>query len=119
MKMKFVLLLAFSLLFATTAFAFDRPTTYIRGCNFSKCPYKTVGESIDESLENPRWESGKATDGELIVNVEGIVTWQGKRYKAMLQFAPTPKGFKTNGVSLNGQEMSEEFKKTFITELCK
>lgn len=119
MKMKVVVAVLSVLLFASTSFAYDRTTNYIKGCNFSKCAYKSVGQAIDESLENPRWASGKASDGELIVNVEGIVTWHGNRYRALMQFAPTQKGFKTNGLSLNWKVMSEDFKNTFISELCK
>lgn len=119
MKLKVAVAALSLLLFASTSFAYDRATTYIRKCTFSQCAYKTVGEAIDESLQNPQWESGKATDGELIVNVQGIVTLEGKRYQALLQFAPTPNGFKTNALSLNGKVMSADFKKAFITELCK
>jgi len=119
MKVKVLVGVMCMVLFASTSFAYDRATNYIRNCTFSKCKYKTVGESIDESLQNPRWESGKASDGELIVNVNGIVTWDGKRYNVMVQFAPTPNGFKTNGVAFNGKVMSPEFKSNFITQLCK
>lgn len=120
MKVKIVLAALGLLLFASTCLAYDRATTYIRGCSFNKCKYKTVGESIDEAFERPTWESGKATDGQLIVNVTGIVTWQGKRYKVLMQFAPkSGGGFTTNGIAFNGQEMGKDFVGTFVSELCK
>ncbi|WP_243359747.1 hypothetical protein [Fundidesulfovibrio terrae] len=119
MRVKIVLATLAFLLFASTGMAYDRACTYIRGCNFKKCKYKTVGESIDEAFERPAWESGKADDGSLIVNVTGIVTWQGKRYNVLMQFAPRPNGFDTNGVAFNGKEMGKEFLSTFVTELCK
>ena len=118
-KFKVLLTTLCILLLASNSFAFDRATTYIRNCNFSKCAYKTVGQSIDEAFKNPQWESGKASDGDLIVNASGIVTWQGKMYKAVIQFQPTPNGFKTLGVAFNGKVMGEDFKNTFIVELCK
>ncbi len=118
MKVKIVLTTLAFLLFASSGFAFDRPTTYIRNCTFKQCGYKTVGQAIDEAFERPVWESGKATDGQLIVNVQGIVTWQGKRYKVLMQFAPTPNGFSTNGIAFNGQEMGKDFVTTFVKELC-
>jgi len=119
MKGKIVLMVLALLLFSSTCMAYDRACTYIRNSHFNKCKYKTVGESIDEAFERPVWESGKAEDGSLIVNVTGIVTWQNKRYKVLLQFAPRPNGFDTNGVAFNGKEMSKEFQHTFVTELCK
>lgn len=119
MKIKTVFTTLVLLLFAATCMAYDRPTTYIRNCTFKKCGYKTVGQSIDEAFERPVWESGKAGDGELIVNVTGIVTWQGKRYKVLMQFAPKPNGFTTNGIAFNGQQMNKQFLNTFIMELCK
>ena len=119
MKVKVILAMLGFLLFASTGFAYDKATTYIRNSSFSKCKYKTVGESIDDAFEKPVWESGKAEDGQLIVNVTGIVTWQGKRYKVLMQFAPTPNGFKTNGIAFNGKEMGKDFLGTFVTELCK
>lgn len=119
MKAKIVLATLALLLFASTCMAYDRACTYIRNSYFNKCKYKSVGESIDEAFERPVWESGKATDGQLIVNVSGIVTWQNRRYNVLMQFAPKPSGFSTNGVSFNGKEMGKEFLSTFIAELCK
>lgn len=119
MKGKVTLATLCFLLFASYGFAYDRATTYIRNCTFKQCAYKTVGQSIDDAFEKPVWESGKATDGQLIVNVTGVVTWQGKRYKVLMQFAPTPKGFTTNGIAFNGQEMGKDFVGKFVTELCK
>lgn len=118
MKAKIVVAVTCVLLLASTSFAYDRAITYIRNCNFSKCPYKSVGQSIDEAFQNAQWESGKASDGDLIVNAQGIVTWQGNRYRAVIQFAPTTKGFTTLGVSFNGKVMSEDFKSKFINALC-
>lgn len=118
MKWKIILSALCLLLFASTCLAYDRPTTYIRNCTFKKCGYKTVGQAIDEAFERPVWESGKANDGQLIVNVAGIVTWQGKRYKVLMQFAPKANGFDTNGISFNGQEMSKDFLSKFVTALC-
>jgi len=119
MKVKIVLATLALLLFSSTCMAYDRACTYIRNSHFNKCKYKTVGESIDEAFERPVWESGKAEDGSLIVNVSGIVTWQNKRYKVLMQFAPKPSGFDTNGIAFNGQEMGRDFLSTFILELCK
>lgn len=119
MKKKIVLAMLVMFLFASTGLAYDRPVTFIRNSTFKKCGYKTVGEAIDEAFERPVWESGKSDDGELIVNVRGIVTWQGKRYNVLLQFEPKPNGFKTNGIAFNGKEMGHEFLNNFVTELCK
>jgi hypothetical protein len=120
MKIKFILVSLLILMFSTSAFAYDKAVTFIRNSSFSKCGYKTVGQAIDEAFQNPQWESGKASDGELIVNVTGIVIYDGNKYKCMMQFAPRPNNkFETNGMSMNGKVMSPEFKSKFITELCK
>jgi hypothetical protein len=103
---------------ASVSFAAD-PVHYIKRSNFKKCPYKTVAQAIDAAFENPRWEAGTAEeDGSVIVDVRGVITWQGKRYNAWLQFQPTTKGFKTNGISLNGKQQSDKFLSTFVDELC-
>lgn len=119
MKVKIVLTMLAVLLFAANGLAYDRAVTFVRNSTFKKCGYKTVGKAIDEAFERPVWQSGKADDGELIVNVTGIVTWQGKRYNVLMQFAPKPNGFHTNGVAFNGKEMGKPFLNTFVTELCK
>jgi hypothetical protein len=120
MKVKIAFAAICLLLFASTSFAYDKAVTFVRNGSFTKCKYKSIGESIDEAFEKPSWESGKSTDGELIVNAQGIVTWQGKRYRVLMQFSPQPGGaIKTNGVSFNGQEMGQKFLTEFVTELCK
>jgi hypothetical protein len=107
------------LLLASTAFAADKAVNFVRGGTFKKCPYRTVGNAVDSGFENPEWSSGTADDGQTIVNVEGIVTWSGKRYRAMLQFGLKPKGFDVNGLAFNGKLMSAALKEEFIGELCK
>jgi len=80
MKTKIVLVMLALLLFASNALAYDKAVTFIRNSTFKKCGYKSVGDAIDEAFERPQWESGKTDEGELIVNVSGIVTWEGQRY---------------------------------------
>jgi hypothetical protein len=107
------------LVLASTCFA-DKAVNYVRNGTFGMCPYRTVGDAVGSGLENARWSSGTATDGQTIVNVEGMVTWDGKRYRAVMQFGLKPnKGFDVNGVAFNGKLMSTEFKQKFIKELCK
>jgi hypothetical protein len=107
------------LVFASTGFAADKAVNYVRNGTFGKCPYRTVGDAVESGFANPEWTSGKADDGQIIVNAEGIVTWGGKRYKALLQFGLKPKGFDVNGLALNGKLMPADFKEQFIGELCK
>ena len=107
------------MLFASFALAAS-PIGFVKNGNFSQCTYRTVGNAVDSAFENPRWESGTASDGQTIVNVQGIVTYDGKRYNAMLQFGLKPGNkFDVNGLSMNGKVMSADFKKSFITQLCK
>jgi len=119
MKVKIVFAALGLLLLASTCLAYDKPTAYIRNCTFHKCGYMKVGQAIDEAFERPSWSSGRASDGQLIVNVEGVVTWEGKRYNVLMQFAPTSKGFNTNGIAFNGRDMGKDFTGRFITALCK
>lgn len=120
MRVKAIIISMLILMLSTSAFAYDKAINFIRTSHFSKCTYKSVGQALEEALQNPQWESGQTSDGELVVQVTGMVIYDGKRYKCMMQFAPKPGNkFNTNGVSLNGQVMSEEFKLKFISELCK
>ena len=59
MKIKSMIAAMCIVFLASTSFAYDRATNYIRNCNFSKCAYKSVGQAIDEALEKPAWESGQ------------------------------------------------------------
>jgi|GEM_PF-3231708 len=119
MVRKIALAAACCLVFASTAFA-DKAVNYVRSGTFKKCPYRTVGDAVESGFENAEWSSGTATDGQTIVEVEGLVTWEGKRYRALMQFGLKPnKGFDTNGLTFNGQLMNQQFKEHFIEELCR
>jgi hypothetical protein len=103
---------------ASTCLAAD-PVAYVRRGTFHQCPYRTVGDAVDSGFQNAHWTSGTADDGQKIVNVEGIVTYGGKRYRALMQFGLKPGGSHVNGLSMNGQLMDTKFKDHFITELCR
>jgi len=118
MLRKITLAVLCCLAFASTAFA-DKAVNFVRAGTFGTCPYRTVGDAVESGFESPQWSSGTADDGQTIVNVEGAVTWGGKRYRALMQFGLKPKGFDVNGVALNGKLMSPDFKKQFVQELCK
>lgn len=106
------------LVFATTCFA-DKAVNYVRNGTFGQCPYRSVGDAVASGMAGAEWSSGTADDGQTIVNVEGIVTYGDKRYRAIMQFGLKPKGFDVNGLSFNGKLMNTEFKENFIKALCK
>lgn len=104
---------------ASTSFAYDKAVSYIRNAHFTKCKHKTVGAAIDDAFEKASWESGTGSRGEILVNAQGIVTWGGQRYRAVIQFEVKGDGFKTNAVSFNGKVQDENFKVSFVNELCR
>ena len=113
-------LITLSLVFmASTSFAYDKAVQFIRAAHFKKCAYKTVGQAIDDAFERPTWESGTGSRGEILVNAQGVVTWAGQRYRAVIQFEVQGDGFKTNAISFNGKVQDEKFKVSFVNELCK
>ena len=119
MVRKIALAMVCCLALASTAFA-DKAVNYVRSGTFKKCPYRTVGDAVDSGFQNPQWSSGTATDGQTIVEVEGIVTWEGQNYRALMQFGLKPNGgFDTNGLAFNGKLMPQQFKAHFIEELCR
>lgn len=103
---------------ASTCLAAD-PVAFVRKGNFKQCPYRTVGDAVSSGFNNEHWTAGTADDGQTIVNVEGIVTYDGKRYRAVMQFGLKPGGSHVNGLTLNGKLMTAEFKEHFIGELCR
>lgn len=113
-----VLILLSCLMLASTCLAAN-PVAFVRKGTFEQCPYRSVGDAISSGFSNENWTAGTANDGQTVVNVEGIVTYDGKRYRAIMQFGLKPGGFHVNGLTLNGKLMNTKFKEHFIGELCR
>ena len=119
MLRKMTLTMVCCLLLASTCFAAN-PIGRVRSGTFNQCTYRSIDNAVSSGFSNPNWTSGEADDGQIIVNVEGVVTWSGQRYRAVMQFGLLPNNkIHVNGLTLNGKLMNSKFKEDFIRELCR
>jgi hypothetical protein len=65
-------------------------------------PDKTLGEAINGFFGNPKWESIKATDGNIYVNITGKITSNGQLADAILQYEIDNSTFVFHSFEING-----------------
>jgi hypothetical protein len=65
-------------------------------------PDKTLGEAINGFFTNPKWESFKATDGNIYVNITGKITSNGQDAIAVLQYMIDNNNFVFQSFEIDG-----------------
>lgn len=105
---------------ATPCHAYSAEVEWLRNQSFNACKKYYVWRLVENYLQNPRWESGWATDGDYIVNVHGKMQFKGRTVNAVLQFTIDPKRgkFNMNGLSFNGEPQSKEMRTALIEAMC-
>ncbi len=78
----------------------------VKNGHLSQYPDMTVGEVVDRSFKNPKWESGESESGIKFVNVEGAIELLGLPQEVLLQFVidDEDQSFQVRAIEVNGEE---------------
>ena len=96
---KILVVIIFSFLFSSCS---DDPTVYmVKNGKLESCPDKTLGEMVDGFMGSPYWSSATTEEGQKFVNIEGDITYDGKKIEALIQFFVNDETFKFNALEFN------------------
>lgn len=82
------------------------------------CNNYTVEELINNYIDNPNWQAGKTTDGNIAVNISGEITYLDKPAKALIQFYIKGKEFEFNAFEINDIPQTEIIFYTLLESMC-
>ncbi|MGB9429048.1 MAG: hypothetical protein WCC11_04105 [Gammaproteobacteria bacterium] len=92
----------------------------VKSAYLDNCQHKTVEQEVNGFFASPRWEAGATSDGRDFVNVNGVVTYQGKSATAVFQFLmdKDKRGFKYHAFTINGVPQSIYVAAWTLTQMC-
>ena len=80
-------------------------------------PGIAMGPLVDNFLGNPKWSSGITPEGQRYVNVAGDMSYQGKKVRALIQFAVTDDNFEIYAFEMNGIPQNDLMKLGLIAKM--
>lgn len=90
----------------------------VKGGILQLCPSHTVDQMVNGFMGSPSWTSGKSTDGQVFVNVEGDITFHDKPVKAMVQFFVNGDNFAFNAFEMNGVPSANIIAIGLMNKMC-
>jgi len=83
------------------------------------CPTATLGEMADAFFAAPSWRDFTSTKGKTVVELEGLMSYQGSPTIAMVQFIVEPlTGFSAEYLEFDGDPQNLLVLSALLTKMC-
>lgn len=90
----------------------------VKSGNFDTCPTENIQSMVEGLWENPVWTDFKGEDGKDYVDLTGILSYDGKNERCLLQFLISGEEFSVNVFQINGVTQSEEVIVSLLEIMC-
>ena len=96
----------------------DKYVTMVKNGTLKNCPNYTVGTLVENYMKDPKWESGKADDGNTYVNIIGNITFYNKPARGALQLLIKGNSFSFYAFEINDEPQSDFLAMVLLGNMC-